>query len=140
MSAAFPKLKREIACLSRLTHWEVKQRLDARPGVKIDWADYAEPINYNRLHPDVPHPRDTRKVLFAQAGDFGGNDWVLLVERHAGDFVYMSAWCDLTGFHCQSGTTIRRADDFKSMWNLDMDNKGRTLVAARVGFDVYEDA
>jgi hypothetical protein len=124
-----------IKQLSSLSAIQVKERLDVRESIAIHWEDYEEPLTEGCPHdPSAPSPDTTRKVLFAQAGCNDGDPWVLLIERTDGDYVYMNAWCDYTGFGCKQDTIVGRAATFADMWNLRMDTQGRSLVAKDLGY------
>lgn len=83
------------------------------------------------LDVDVLLNRDTlkeSKVYFSQVGRNDGEDWIFIIKRPDGIYVYFRASCDYTGFDCRGGGIISYARDWKTFWNMCLDTLGRSRL------------
>lgn len=54
-----------------------------------------------------------------------GSEWSggFLLKMKDGSFVYVTGWCDYTGWGCQDGTTVQRFDKKPTLKTLDVDKE-----------------
>ncbi len=68
---------------------------------------------------------DVKNVIAADEGYNDGDSWVAIVETKDGRFAYVEAWCDYTGWDCQSGGRIWVSDTLDNLLQVGLTNVGR---------------
>lgn len=74
--------------------------MEYRTPSKEGYSDFNEAINVSS--PSIKH-EDVKHLWACRFGENDGPDWVWIIEEKTGDFGYLSAWCDYTGWDCRSG-------------------------------------
>lgn len=65
----------------------------SRPLTDLDSYDWREAFKYA----DSPISTVTRIIAMSE-GENDAEPWLLVCERTSGDFMFLSAWCDYTGW------------------------------------------
>ncbi len=74
-----------------------------------------------------------KKIYYYQEGQNDDAEWVIFCKTIDNVYIYLRASCDYTGFDCQGGGMISFSRNKKHIWNLGLDNFGRTMVLAKNG-------
>lgn len=63
---------------------------------------------------------DILNIIAHDEGYNDGESWVLVAELNDGRFGYVDAWCDYTGWDCQSGGSSEITNTFEELqrWKL----------------------
>jgi hypothetical protein len=75
---------------------------------------------------------DVREIIAVDDGENEGAHWIGAFLLNDGRFVFLSAWCDSTGFDCQGGGDTQVANSLNDLIRLAMGTKDR----ARLGFQL----
>jgi len=67
-------------------------------------------------------------VLAAAAGENDGNSWVAALRLHDGRHLLLSAWCDYTGWDCQSGGRMQISASLDDLIRFGMTGEERTRL------------
>lgn len=100
---------------------------------------FKEPFEYFRIRSDfrrLPGEKETIKDCYTFPnnikeyiwGEEGGHDegeWNLLAKLKNGKYIFFTAWCDYTGFDCQSGIKLYVAKDIVTLVDKAMDKNQR---------------
>ena len=73
---------------------------------------------------------DVAEVIATAEGEKDGDSWVGAFRLTDGRFVFVSAWCDYTGWGCQDGGDAQVAATLDDLVRLAMGNEDR----ARLGY------
>lgn len=68
------------------------------------------------------------KVYYRQVGENDGDDWVFIIQRKDGVYVYFKASCDYTGFDCQGGGNVSYSREWSIFWDMCLDTNGRSCL------------
>ena len=72
-----------------------------------DWGyvfSYSDGTSLDEETPNFPFKmNDVSKILFIEDGENDGRSWIIMVKLKNKLYGFASAWCDYTGFDCQSG-------------------------------------
>lgn len=68
---------------------------------------------------------DIKRVVAYDQGENDGDSWVLVAELNDGRFGYVDAWCDYTGWDCQSGGSSEIADSLEELQRFHLTSKIR---------------
>lgn len=68
---------------------------------------------------------DVRFVFFEDAGCNDGESWIIAGQLKDERYFFIDAWCDYTGWDCQSGGSCTIADSFKELVELGMTEEAR---------------
>lgn len=82
-----------------------------------DWSEACVSADLN--------PDDVAEVFDMEEGENDGNSWLMLGRLKDDSFFFMSAWCDYTGWDCQSGGDLFVDDDFEYLLRYCMTNSDR---------------
>lgn len=63
---------------------------------------------------------DVEVVLALRAGENDGDPWLCLGQLKTGEFFFLSAWCDYTGWGCQDGGAITISDSLENLKQFGM--------------------
>jgi hypothetical protein len=66
-------------------------------------------LDYLQNHTDIFAYKDIANVHAEVPGHNDGDEWYWIIELKNGQFVLTTAWCDYTGWDCQSGGTSQLA-------------------------------
>lgn len=83
----------------------------------LDFADYDWKEAFNFADFSVG---DVAEVLKADEGCNDGDSWLAVGRLNNGMFFFLSAWCDYTGWDCQSGGGSEVADTLENLirWRM----------------------
>jgi hypothetical protein len=71
---------------------------------------------------------DVAEILALSEGVADEEDWLGAFRLSDGRFVFVSAWCDYTGWGCQDGGVARVADTLDDLKRLGIDDKARARL------------
>jgi hypothetical protein len=74
---------------------------------------------------------DVARIIAHDAGDNDGPDWIAAVELNDGRFAFLSAWCDYTGWDCQSGGRAYVAATEADLWQFAISEEEAARLKAR---------
>lgn len=77
---------------------------------------------------------DVSEILAIDEGENDGDNWVAVFKLVDGRFAAIGAWCDYTGWDCQSGGSIYVANTYDDIINFGLDEGQRT----RLGLTLVE--
>jgi hypothetical protein len=77
---------------------------------------------------------DVSEILKFDNGTNDEESWVMVGKLKDGRFFFLDAWCDYTGWDCQSGGDAQVANSLENLTRFGMDEKARE----RLGY-VLED-
>ena len=60
-------------------------------------------------------PDNVDEVIASDEGVNDGESWIALFKMKNGTFCFLTAWCDYTGWDCQSGGDAYDGDDLKTL-------------------------
>lgn len=63
---------------------------------------------------------EIKRIVAADEGYNDGDSWVLVVELNNGKYGYVNAWCDYTGWDCQSGGSSAVSDTFEHLQRFEL--------------------
>lgn len=63
---------------------------------------------------------DVEVVLALRAGQNDGDSWLCLGQLKTGEFFFLTAWCDYTGWGCQDGGSISISDSLENLKQFGM--------------------
>jgi hypothetical protein len=69
------------------------------------------------------------EVIAADEGQNDGDSWVMVGRLTDGRFFFLSAWCDYTGWDCQSGGDVQVADTLENLIRWCLGDKDRERLA-----------
>ena len=67
-------------------------------GILMGAHDWQEAMEYAKFGFD-----DVQEVISAVEGENDGDHWELIVKLKTGQYGWLNAWCDYSGWDCQSG-------------------------------------
>jgi hypothetical protein len=70
-------------------------------------------------------PKNIKRCYFIQEGENDGIPWNLLCYLDNGVYVYMSAWCDYTGFDCQGEIILWSSKKIQTLIDMALSNEDR---------------
>jgi len=65
-------------------------------------------------------PENIEEYIWGEEGENDNADWNLLAKLTNGKFILFTAWCDYTGFDCQSGIKLYVASNIEILFNKAM--------------------
>lgn len=68
-----------------------------------------------------------KEIFHFQTGQRDGDDWNVLGQFSNGVFFYITAWCDYTGFDCQSGVRVHCSRDLDLLKKMGIVQKWDSL-------------
>lgn len=74
---------------------------------------------------------DVAEIIAASAGERDEHSWIGVFRIRDGRYLFVSAWCDYTGWDCQAGGSGWVADDFEGLCQFAIDDDS----AERLGID-----
>lgn len=94
-------------------------------------------VPFGRQVADVTPERIARVVAFdCEEGDYAETDLALLVELIDGTFAACMAWCDTTGWDCQSGAAWKWAPTRELVIEYGLDREARRRLGVALPVDV----
>lgn len=60
-------------------------------------------------------PANIESVIASDEGQNDGESWIALFKMKNGTFCFLTAWCDYTGWDCQSGGDAYDNEDFRAL-------------------------
>lgn len=89
--------------------------------------DWREALNFAPFNAE-----DIAEILHFSEGYNDGDSWVGVFRLKNGQFGYVDAWCDYTGWDCRSGGDGGIADSFGELqrWQL------TTVIRRRLGIEL----
>ncbi len=75
---------------------------------------------------------DVEEVLYAEEGWNDGDPWTGVFKLKDGRFGYVDAWCDYTGWDCQSGGDGAIRDSFEDLQRWELTSK----IRRRLGIEL----
>ena len=89
--------------------------------------DWQEAINFAPFSIN-----DIEEILYYFEGENDGDSWMGVFKLNNGKFGYVDAWCDYTGWDCQSGGDGAIGDTFEHLqrWEL------TTKIRRRLGIEL----
>jgi len=82
--------------------------------------DWNQAFMYARFSVD-----DIKTIIKSDEGYNDGDSWVIVVELNSGNFGYLTAWCDYTGWDCQGGGDSYIGDTLEEVQRWGMDSRSR---------------
>lgn len=71
---------------------------------------------------------DVTEILHLRAGENDGEHWLLAGRLADGRFFFLSAWCDYTGFGCQSGGEVSVAHTYEDLVQFAINDDDRAIL------------
>ena len=107
------------------------QKTPFDPDWKLDY-DWMEAFNYANTirtatgcEPDSFVIDDVAEVIAADPGENDGESWMMAGRLNDGRYFFLDAWCDYTGWDCQSGGDAQVADTLENLKNYGMTEEAR---------------
>ena len=76
---------------------------------------------------DSFRPEDVKEILEKREGENDGEHWLLFAKLNDERYIFLSAWCDYTGWDCQSGGTIIVGKNIKDMMKKALTKEARQV-------------
>ena len=70
-------------------------------------------------------PKNIKRCYWTNVGENDGDSWNLLCYLSNGVYVYMSAWCDYTGFDCQGEVILWSSKKMQTLIDMALSNEDR---------------
>ncbi len=64
-----------------------------------------------------------QEIFYFQTGQCDGDNWYVLGQFSNGVYFYINAWCDYTGFDCQSGIRVHCSKDLNLLKKMGIVDK-----------------
>jgi len=77
-------------------------------------------------------PRNINTVIWYQVGQHDGDNWILVGRLESGKYFYFNAWCDYTGFDCQSGIDLYLSNTKIDLYTYCVSEYDRNLMGVTV--------
>ena len=88
--------------------------------------DFKEDYNWSEAFEFAPfNINNVIEVIASDEGENDGESWVCVVKLNDGTFGFVDAWCDYTGWDCQSGGSGYQDDDFEHLKRWKMNSSAR---------------
>lgn len=68
---------------------------------------------------------DVQDVIAADCGENDGDSWMMVGKLKDGRFFFLDAWCDYTGWDCQSGGDAQVANTLENLKRYGMTEEAR---------------
>ena len=68
---------------------------------------------------------DVNEIIAISEGENDGEPWIGVFKLNNGRFAFLTAWCDYTGWDCQSGGDSYQNDSLASLIRWDMNSSAR---------------
>lgn len=75
---------------------------------------------------------DVDEIIAAEEGENDGDSWLGVFKLKDGRYAMLDAWCDYTGWDCQSGGTSRVASSLDSLIRFGLTNEQRDRLNLEV--------
>lgn len=72
--------------------------------------------------------KDIKNVVAMDPGENDGPEWLAVFELHNGNFLFLQAGCDYTGWDCQSGGDSWVASDLDSLEQFGLTDDARSRL------------
>jgi hypothetical protein len=79
---------------------------------------------------------DVKEVIAMAEGENDGDSWIGIFKLKSGDFAFLTAGCDYTGWDCRASGSSERSDDLENLIRMKMGLEDRS----RLGKALPEDA
>lgn len=80
---------------------------------------------------------DVQEVLAHSDGDNDGPNWIAALRLKDGRFVFLSAWCDATGFGCEDGGDFQFASSLNELVRWAMGNEDRFRLGYKLSWEDF---
>ncbi len=75
---------------------------------------------------------DVSRIIAADCGENDGESWVAVVKLKSGQFGFIDAWCDYTGWDCQSGGAGKVNESLEDLKRWDMNSSSRRRLGMSI--------
>lgn len=99
--------------------------------VNLDEYDWAQALVVAGVSRD-----EILHILGHRIGQGDGDSWMLLFVTPAGKFGVLTAWCDYTGWDCQSGGSVKYANTLKEAQTMLLTSDERRALGCPLPEDV----
>lgn len=89
--------------------------------------DWREALNFAPFSME-----DISEILAEDQGCNDGESWVCLVKLKNGSYGFVDAWCDYTGWDCQSGGTGEVHEDLEHLKRWEMNSSARRRLGVTI--------
>ncbi len=98
-----------------------------------DWHINGQYFNNADKHQTYKHLFNFNQIYFNRIGENDEQSWII-VGKSGQNYVYFEGSCDYTGFDCQGGGDLYYCDNWKTLWNMNMDDCVRKLMLNNYGY------
>ena len=109
-------------------NWEAAFECAARDGVPRGVVGYVGTL-------DVVAREDIEELIATSEGENDETHWIGAFRLKDGRYLFLSAWCDYTGWGCRDGGDAQVASDLPSLVRFAMGTEDRQ----RLGFELPND-
>ena len=88
-------------------------------------SDFLRPIPGEKEFNIGNFPKNIKRCYWINEGENDGDSWNLLCYLKNGVYVYMSAWCDYTGFDCQGEIILWSSKKIQTLIDMALSNEDR---------------
>ena len=81
---------------------------------------------------------DVASVLAESVGQNDGDSWLSFGQLKDGRYYFLSAWCDYTGWDCQSGGDSYESEDMEDVKRFGMSDQERKRLGIDLGDKRHE--
>ena len=68
---------------------------------------------------------DVTQIVASSEGCNDGDNWVMVGKLSDGRYFFLDAWCDYTGWDCQSGGSVIVSLDLSDLWQFGLTDSAR---------------
>ena len=86
-----------------------------------EWGDWTEAFAYA----DGFTREDVVEIIALDEGQNDGDSWLLYGKLADGNYFFLSAWCDYTGWDCQAGGDSTMSHSKEDLERFSMSDKDR---------------
>lgn len=109
-----------------ITLEEVRESYAWREAITVADTELCEGATCSR---DDFQVDDIVRVIHAVNGENDGDHWVGVFELADGRFAFIEAWCDYTGWDCQSGGTAWVSHSYENLRQFGMTDPAKDRFA-----------